>query len=570
MFPSEPESIVDVALRGLAYTSGKVPLKFVGPSDLSLSHRAILTPSVSPKRTVQIISGGGSGHEPFAAGLLGNGFLSGCACGEVFASPAVKVCEAAIEGVYGLPNTSSVLCVILNYTGDVVNFGAAAANVSSNGRIPCRVLAVGDDKAELPISSHVGPRGLAGILFVLKILCAAADEGRDIEYLWALGENLKTRLGTMGTTHQACALPRKLEPVRKIRGCEIGLGIHGEPGTIVREERMSCDEAARVLVSRVVESLGLAKGSTCALLLNSLGGLSQLELLCLTKSTIEYLHRIEINVIRVIRATLMTSLDAKGASVTLLSLEGDDLRRLDADADCCGGDLWQCHQPRMENPFQRPMEQISSSRIKRVKTEDDSDEIMLTLISDGLRACADRKNELNALDAKGGDGDLGESIKQVFLSFERLSKSRTNETWDQILRRNLDSVGGSLVGLVRAFVSAKFDVPSDRLATSINAVLGSGSKTTTQSSTEPHSSGLNNRSFLDALIPAVLAGRSIRAGALAAREGANRTKEMVAKVGRASYVPFERYKGSNDAGAEAIALFFEGASIAHGDAFWPE
>ena len=67
--------------------------------------------------------------------------------------------------------------------------------------------------------------------------------------------------------------------------------------------------------------------------------------------------------------------------------------------------------------------------------------------------------------------------------------------------------------------------------------------------------------MLDALVPAVVAlegGGDLRAAALAARAGAERTKAMKsARAGRSSYVPESALVGVADPGAVAMATIFE-------------
>ena len=47
---------------------------------------------------VTLISGGGSGHEPAHAGLVGKGMLDAAVCGDVFASPSqIQVYQAIKE-----------------------------------------------------------------------------------------------------------------------------------------------------------------------------------------------------------------------------------------------------------------------------------------------------------------------------------------------------------------------------------------------------------------------------------------------------------------------------------------
>lgn len=69
-----------------------------------------------------------------------------------------------------------------------------------------------------------------------------------------------------------------------------------------------------------------------------------------------------------------------------------------------------------------------------------------------------------------------------------------------------------------------------------------------------------DRTMLDALLPAIgslNAGQSLAAAAAAARAGADATRSMKARAGRASYIPAEQLADIPDPGAEAIAVLFE-------------
>lgn len=82
------------------------------------------------RRQVTLISGGGSGHEPAFAGYVGEGMLTAAACGGVFASPSAKAVLAAIRASCG---PLGVLVLVMNYTGDRLNFGMAVERAKSEG-----------------------------------------------------------------------------------------------------------------------------------------------------------------------------------------------------------------------------------------------------------------------------------------------------------------------------------------------------------------------------------------------------------------------------------------------------
>ena len=137
-----------------------------------------------------IVSGGGSGHEPAHAGLVGKGLLTAAVCGDVFASPSVDAVLAAIVAVTG---PAGCLLVVKNYTGDRLNFGLAAERAKGLG-LKVEMVIVADDIA-LPDARQ--PRGVAGTVFVHRIAGHMSEAGRTLEEIarWSsLSEEERTRI----------------------------------------------------------------------------------------------------------------------------------------------------------------------------------------------------------------------------------------------------------------------------------------------------------------------------------------------------------------------------------------
>jgi len=80
-----------------------------------------------PYSKVAIISGGGSGHEPMHAGVVGMGMLDAVCPGEVFTSPTPQMLEAAKRLTVG------ILYIVKNYSGDVMNFEMATELARTEG-----------------------------------------------------------------------------------------------------------------------------------------------------------------------------------------------------------------------------------------------------------------------------------------------------------------------------------------------------------------------------------------------------------------------------------------------------
>lgn len=89
-----------------------------------------------------MVSGGGSGHEPSFAAFVGPGLLSGAVAGTIFASPnADQVRRGILECV---ESSKGVLVVVMNYTGDVLNFGMAVEKAKAAG-LDVEMVIMGDD-----------------------------------------------------------------------------------------------------------------------------------------------------------------------------------------------------------------------------------------------------------------------------------------------------------------------------------------------------------------------------------------------------------------------------------------
>ena len=188
---------------------------------------------------VALISGGGSGHEPAHAGFVGHGMLDAAVCGEIFTSPGADKVYNAIKAV---DVGKGVLLIIKNYSGDIMNFEMAGEMAQAEG-INVKQVVVDDDIAVENSTYTVGRRGIAGTIFVHKILGAAAEKGYDLDKLVELGNKVVKNLKTMGMSLKACTVFTTGKESFEIADdeVEIGLGIHGEPGTH-REKMATANE----------------------------------------------------------------------------------------------------------------------------------------------------------------------------------------------------------------------------------------------------------------------------------------------------------------------------------------
>ena len=178
---------------------------------------------------VALISGGGSGHEPAHGGYVGKGMLDAAVAGAVFTSPTPDQVEGAIRAV---ATDAGVLLVIKNYTGDVMNFEMAAEMAEMDG-IKCANVVVNDDVAVQDSLYTTGRRGVAGTIFVHKIAGAKAEQGATLEEVQSTAQKVIDNVRTMGAALAPCTVPAAGKPGFEIGEdeMEVGIGIHGEPGT---------------------------------------------------------------------------------------------------------------------------------------------------------------------------------------------------------------------------------------------------------------------------------------------------------------------------------------------------
>ena len=178
---------------------------------------------------VALISGGGSGHEPAHGGYVGEGMLDGAVAGAVFTSPTPDQIYEAIKAV---ATDKGVLCIVKNYTGDIMNF-EMAIDMAKDEDINADYVVVNDDVAVKDSLYTTGRRGVAGTVLVHKIAGALAGTGASLEEGKAVAEKGIANVRTMGMAITACTMPAAGKPGFELADdeMEIGIGIHGEPGT---------------------------------------------------------------------------------------------------------------------------------------------------------------------------------------------------------------------------------------------------------------------------------------------------------------------------------------------------
>lgn len=279
---------------------------------------------------VALVSGGGSGHEPAHGGFVGKGMLDGAVAGAIFTSPTP---DQVFEAIKAVDAGKGVLLVVKNYTGDIMNFEMAAELADAEG-IKVANVVTNDDVAVEDSLYTTGRRGVAGTIFVHKIAGAKAETGATLEEVHATAEKVIANVRTMGVALKPCTVPAAGKPGFELSDeeMELGIGIHGEPGT-ERKPLQKADEIVDYLMARILKDMNPKSGDEVAVMINGAGATPPMELYILNRRVSQILADKGIKVFKTFVGDFMTSIDMAGASITLLKLDNELKTLLLAEAE---------------------------------------------------------------------------------------------------------------------------------------------------------------------------------------------------------------------------------------------
>jgi len=318
-----PSAYVDEMLAGLcaAYPSS---YRLAGDRVLARAGGAV------PGK-VGIITGGGSGHLPVFLGYVGDGLLDACAVGNVFAGPRVADCVSAIQAANG---GAGVLALYGNYGGDRMNFEMALEELESD-TLKLTSVRVADDVVSAPADERARRRGVAGMVFAFKIAGARAAAGGSLDEVTAAARKAADACRSIGVALAPCTVPESGLASFEIADTEIefGMGIHGEPG-IWRGPLKPADALTDEMLDLLLPELNLAKGDSISVLVNSLGATPHEELFIVYRRVAEALAQRGVRVVMPLVGRYATSMEMTGMSLTLMPLDAELERLLQAPANC--------------------------------------------------------------------------------------------------------------------------------------------------------------------------------------------------------------------------------------------
>jgi triose/dihydroxyacetone kinase / FAD-AMP lyase (cyclizing) len=558
---NRPEDVIEEMLQGLVVLhpgSARLP-----------GHKVMVRTDAEQTRDSQVavISGGGSGHEPAHAGYIGTGMLSAAVIGDVFTSPSSDSAFAAIKAVSG---KAGALLVVKNYTGDRLNFGLAAEMARAEG-ISVEMMIVDDDVALKGTEQVTGARGLAGTVFIHKLVGAAAAEGKGLAELVVTGRMAVESLATMGVSFSAGTSPTVGKPSFELGAdeMELGLGIHGERG-VKRTNLQPADELTETLLTEILKRGKFGNEKRLAVMVNNLGAATEMELAIVARHATSLLENRGFTVERIYAGTFLSSLDMAGISISLLGLNDERLRWLDAATTAPAWPNTLKRRPGKPEAHIRAEGGIEVSSPTGIGAQSESGKKVKRAIEAACKALIDNREELTEMDRVTGDGDLGSSMeraaKAVLAAVMLYPLDDVPATLIELghtLRRELGGSSGPLYGVLFLRCGTVFESGGTGLEQWAKA-LDQGC----QAISELGGAKPGDRTMLDALDPFVRALKTgvggeahdaVLTAVEAAERGVEATSQMKPRLGRSSYLG-DRVLGYPDPGAKAVVVWLRAAS----------
>ncbi|KAL2118393.1 hypothetical protein VTJ04DRAFT_8053 [Mycothermus thermophilus] len=577
-FLNSPPHLLQTSLHSLTLTN---PGLAVDAANKIVYRR----PGYGPReQRVHLISGGGSGHEPSFSAMVGPGLLSAAVAGTIFASPSAAQVRTAILGRVNRSQQEGggVLVVVMNYTGDVLNFGVGVEKARAQG-VEVEMVVVGDDVGVgRKKAGKVGRRGIAGTVLVLKIAGALAAMGYGLKDVAKVARLVAGNLVSVGASLEHVHVPGR-ERGDGSEGLqdgevEIGMGIHNEQGS--SRERLELPELVGRMLAQMLDpndedrAFLTVNSNEVVLLVNNLGGVSVLEMGGIVAEVVAQLERTYgIRPVRILSGTFMTSLNGLGFSITLLNVVNTDIggpsmiQLLDYPCEATG---W-------STPIRK---ETWEARNTATRDEDASagDEIQptgLTLdreaaqqaLTRALEAVVAAEPEVTRYDTVVGDGDCGIGLKRgaeailAHLQSHPLTGDAVADVASivPVVEREMDGTSGALYAIFLNALVAALRAQGQGEATP--AVWAAALRESCDALSKYTPARPGDRTLIDALYPFVETLEEtgdVRKAAEAAQRAAEGTKGMRASLGRTVYIGGSGFEQVPDPGAWGLASFFLG------------
>jgi dihydroxyacetone kinase len=562
---NEPADFADEMVDGFVRANG---------NRVRRVHGGVSRSTRSAEAEVAVVIGGGSGHYPAFAGLVGPGLAHGAAMGNLFASPSAHQVESVIRAS---EQGKGVLLSYGNYAGDVLHFTEAQEAVRKDG-IDCRTVTVTDDIFSAKPHEIEKRRGIAGDLTVFKTAGAAAAAGYGIDDVERVAKLANARTRSMGVAFTGCTLPGAQEPLFTVPEgrMAVGLGIHGEPG-IDETDIPTADGLAELFVEHLLAEAEIPEGvaldgARVVPVLNGLGSVKTEELFVVYRRVADLLDEAGVTLVDPQVGEFCTSFDMAGASLTLFWLD-DELER-----------LWAA--PTDTPAFRSGAFDTSSLQSVDAGEEDEAEAAIPDASEDSRRAAAkltaaleavrevidENAGELGRIDAIAGDGDHGIGMQRGSRAAaqEAASVAEKGAGAETLLVRAGDAwsdraggTSGALWGLILRTLGEQLGDSEKPDAASVSAGIVAAKDAVMSYG----KAKVGDKTMVDSLVPfaGTLAEQAGQGASLvdawsvasrAATDAAQKTADLVPVMGRARSHG-DKAVGVADPGAVSLALIAE-------------
>jgi len=280
------------------------------------------------KDKVSVVTGGGSGNEPWIIGYVGPGLADGAALGQVYTAPAANAVLAVSRCV---PNAKGIVYVATNHAGDVLNFELVRELAGMEG-IEAKCVFVCDDVTTAPKEKRDERRGVAGVALAVKIAGAASESGAPLDDVYRITEKAVRNLSTCSLTTSPGYMPSTGKAMCDLPDGEVayGMGFNGE-SPVLQTPLPTADEAARTLMSYLTGEI--EAGDEVAVMVNGFGFTSRLELCIAGRAIKRLLDEHGVRIYDMFIDELFCPQGTGGFSVSILKLD-DELKALYAMPAC--------------------------------------------------------------------------------------------------------------------------------------------------------------------------------------------------------------------------------------------
>ncbi|XP_044758554.1 triokinase/FMN cyclase-like [Coccinella septempunctata] len=414
---------VSDSLLGLATLNPELEILNVG--------NVVLHKGLEQVDKVLVISGGASGLEPAFAHYVGKGMLAAAVQGDLLQSPPSRPILRTIRELAAI-SLRGVLIIVNGNSGDLLNFGLATERAKKE-LLRVMMLPIFDNysNGDLPSCKR---RGLSGIVLIMKIAGAMAEDGHSIDKIYKNCEMLTENLISIsfGTREH---LLRQRCVCKAVSEFVIGTNINGE-SALKRIRKSHVKEIVNSLMEELLYSNKKQpfleiRTTPVVLLVNNVGGISKLEEMIIVKELIGHLDDKGVVVSRIYSGTFLGSMYFDGIIISLLRLvQPDILKYLDAPTTALG---WKnvadfrtdIKVVERKQSILHKKPRTESIVIKGPKLTDHNAMKVKNSANFACEAIISCERQLNKIDSETGNSNTGTRMKTAAVLF--LQKFRANK-----------------------------------------------------------------------------------------------------------------------------------------------